>query len=338
MAYTFLVTGGSGFVGKALCFSLVRDGHTVRSISRHDSVELARLGVETVQADIGIHSKRLHSAFSGVEGVFHTAANVSLWGAFSEFHQSNVVGTRNVIELCRREGISKLVFTSTPSVVADGTDRCNVDESYPYPDKFLSHYAHTKAVAEQAVLAADSGSLYTCALRPHLVWGPGDTNLVPTIVERAKSGKLVRIGRKRVLVDVTYIDDCITAHRLAMDALSTNTDARGKPYFISQGEPVDLWGWINCILDRHRLPPITRVLNAHAAKLLAELLEILSRIRPGNHEPRLTTFLVDELSTSHYFSIERARQLLNYDPKFPVDAALERTFPATPHTNSADGR
>jgi len=247
-----------------------------------------------------------------------------MWGRYEDFFAANVLATRHVITVCRREGIRRLIFTSSPSVIADGSDLCGVDESYPYPVHYEAFYPETKAIAEREVLAATD--LWTVALRPHLIWGPGDTNLLPTIVERARAGRLIQIGDGSNRVDITYIDDCVSAHVCALEALERDPLCRGRAYFISQGEPVELWRWVNEVLAANGLPPVSRRISRRVATGIASVAEFVARLRGGGKEPFLTRFLVGEMSTSHYFDISAAQRLLGYTPHFSVAAGMAETF------------
>lgn len=320
----YVVTGGGGFLGKALSLALRRAGHDVVSISRGRYPELEAEGIRTCRLDLAGGSEQLAQAFNGAEAVFHVAAKVDMWGDYESFFRTNVEGTRAVIRACRDGGVSKLIFTSSPSVVADGSDLCGISESYPYPDSYQAFYPQTKALAEREVLAAnDPNGLRTIALRPHLIFGPGDTNLIPTVIERAKAGRLVRVGQGGNLSDFTYIDDCVEAHLLALQALSTNPGAWGKPYFISQGDPVKLWWWVDQILTMHGMAPLSRSIPYRVADTVAMILESISRLRPGNPEPLLTRFLVCEMATTHYFDISAARRDLGYQPNKSVKECLK---------------
>ena len=331
MTRRYIVTGGGGFVGKALAKALRAAGHQVLSISRASYPELQELGITSAQIDISSDPSTWRELFTGVDGVFHTAAKVDMWGSYEGFFKTNVIGTRNVIEACRRASVTSLVFTSSPSVIHDGAQLNGVDESYPYPKHFPAFYPQTKAQAEQEVLASDcKNGLRTVALRPHLIWGPNDTNLIPTILERAKLGRLTRIGDGSNLVDLTFIDDCVTAHLCAMRTLETKPDlAGGKVYFISQGEPTKLWSWIDQILKAHGLAPVVKSLSKRAATVLAYLMEGYAGalgLLGIETKPLLTRFLVSEMSTNHYFSIERARIDLGFTPAFTMEQAFKRTF------------
>jgi len=328
---TFVVTGGGGFLGSALCIALRGSGHEVRSLARGDYPGLRARGVDTMRADLAEAPERWAECLSGADGVFHVAAKVDLWGNYADFERTNVRGTKNVIEQARRHGVRRLVFTSSPSVVANGCDLCGVDESQPYPESYDAFYPQTKALAEQFVLRANDAELFTCALRPHLIWGPGDTNLLPRLITRARAGRLFQIGDGANLVDTCFIDDCVRAHRLAMEALERNTSARGKAYFVSQGEPVPMWTIVNDMLRRSGVAPVRRRIPLAVALGLAGTQELLARLSPWPFEPSMTRFLVKELATSHYFNISRARNLLGYEPQYTIAQALDLTFATREH-------
>jgi nucleoside-diphosphate-sugar epimerase len=334
----FVVTGGGGFVGKALCRALIQQGHEVLSLARGAYPELAAEGIRTAQVDLSSDSSGWWELLKGAHGVFHTAAKVDMFGRYEDFYRTNVRGTDNVIAACRKAGVLNLVFTSSPSVIHDGSDLKGIDESYPYPDHFEAFYPQTKALAEQKVRAAHSSQLRTVSLRPHLIWGPGDTNLIPTVVERARVGRLTQVGDGTNLVDLSYIDDCVQAHLCAMRALDERPEVvGGKVYFISQGDPVPLWGWIHAVLNAHGVAPVRRVVSKKVAMTLAAVIETASRILLSvgiETKPFLTRFLVSEMSTSHYFSIEAAKRDLGYEPTCTIAQALEKTF--SPHGSSLE--
>lgn len=321
-----LVTGARGFVGRALCQRLVIEGHSVVGIARKPDSALSAEGVSMVLADVAELTIEFQNAFSDIDVVFHVASKVDMWGIWEDFYRSNVLGTENVLRSAAEKGVRALVYTSSPSVVAHGSDLRGVDESAPYARHWLAHYPRSKAIAEQRVLASNSPSLSTCALRPHLIWGPGDGHLVPTILDRARSGKLIRIGDGNNIIDTTYIDDCVEAHVCAAKKLlEQGNQTSGKAYFISQGEPLRMWDWINDVLARNDLPPVRKSLPRSVAYSIATVSEWLARLR--GTEPLLTRFLVDEMATDHYFDISRARSLLGYHPRWSIADALTRTFP-----------
>lgn len=324
-----LVTGGGGFVGGALCRRLRDLGHDVTGLGRRSNSGLTALeseGIRTVIHDLSLPGRvgDLAKLFVDVDCVFHAAAHVKMWGPREAFINGNIRATNNVIAACRAAGVSKLVFTSSPSVIASDHDLRGVDESVPYPERYRAYYPETKAAAERAVLSAHGVTLRTIALRPHLIFGPGDTNLVPTILNRARAGKLVQVGDGKNLVDLTYIDDCISAHVLAAAALDERPTAGGRAFFISQGAPVPLWEWIGRILILHDAPPIQRHLSASSAQVLATMAESVWKTIRLTSDPPLTRFLVKEMSTDHYFDISAARRELGYIPSCTVWEATEK--------------
>lgn len=318
-----LVTGGGGFLGRAIVEQLLARGDDVRSIARGDYPELRALGVDARRADLA-DADAVRDACAGREVVFHVAAKAGVWGPFREYYAANVVGTENVLAACRRADVPYLVFTSSPSVVFDGCDAAGIDERTPYPRRFGSHYSRTKALAEQRVLAACCDALRTIALRPHLIWGPRDNHIVPRLVARARTGRLRRIGAGRNVVDSTYIDNAAAAHLLAADALATNPRAAGKPYFISNGEPRPAWELINAILAAAVVPRVTRGVPVGVAWAAGAVLEAIYGLFRLRGEPPMTRFVARELSTSHWFDLSAARRELHYSPRVSIDEGLAR--------------
>ncbi len=318
-----LVTGGGGFLGKAIVEQLVARGDRVRSLARARYPALERLGVECIQGDIR-DPQVVREACQGVDVVFHTAALAGIWGRWGDYFGINVLGTRNVLNGCRDAGVPKLVFTSSPSVTFDGVSQEGVDETVPYSRRWLSYYPQTKALAEQEVLAANGATLATCALRPHLIWGPGDHHLIPRLVDRALAEKLRRVGDGRNLVDTIYIDNAASAHLQAADVLSPDSPVAGRAYFLSQGEPVNCWQWIDEILALVGLPPVEKSISLNAAWRLGWLFEAYYRWRDIQREPPMTRFLAAQLGTSHYFDISRARRDFGYEPQVSTIEGMRR--------------
>ena len=317
-----LVTGGGGFLGQAIVRGLLNHGAVVRSFSRGEHDGLHALGVEQVRGDL-VDPAAVSSAVQGCEVVFHVAAKPGIWGDYEDYHRPNVTGTQNVIAACRRHGVRRLVYTSSPSVVFNGHDMEGVDESVPYPDHFEAHYPRTKALAEQLVRAANDPQLATVSLRPHLIWGPGDNHLLPRLVARARAGQLGRIGSRPNLIDTVYVDNAADAHLLAADRLFPGSPIAGKVYFISQGEPVPLWEMVNRLLHAAGAPPATRAIPAWLAMAMAWSFETAHRLTNNPREPRLTRFVVHELSTAHWFDISAARRDLGYSPGISIAEGLE---------------
>lgn len=318
-----LVTGGGGFLGQAIVRLLLARGAQVRSFSRHVHAASRAAGVEQQTGDLA-DLESVRRAVAGCDLVFHVAAKPGIWGPYDEYHRVNVTGTENVLAACRRQNVGRLVYTSSPSVVFDGRDMENVDESVPYPRHFEAHYPHTKALAEQAVLRANDAQLTTVALRPHLIWGPGDNHLLPRLAARARAGQLRRIGRARKLIDTVCVENAAEAHLLAADRLAPGTALAGRPYFISQGEPREVWDLINALLRAVGAPPVTRSVPKGVALAAAFVLEHWHRLTRNPREPRLTRFVVKELCTSHWFNLAAARRDLGYAPRVSIEEGLRR--------------
>ncbi len=314
----YLVTGGNGFLGGHIVRMLLKRGDRVTSLARRPQPHLEALGVRCIQGDIGDKTSVL-KACEGVDGLFHVAALAEVWGKRDDFYCVNVLGTRNMLEACKASGVSCFVYTSSPSVVFHDGNICGADEALPYPSRYLSPYPETKALAEQEVLQANGGDggskLFSCALRPHLIYGAGDTHLIPRLLEKAECGKLRIIGDGRNRVSMCAVENAAYAHLLAMDALKEEgSPVCGSVYFINDEEPVFLYDWINTLLKELDMPPVSRKIPYKAAYGIASLLEGVYRFFSLTGEPPLTRFVVANLATSHYFDITKARRELGYTP------------------------
>jgi nucleoside-diphosphate-sugar epimerase len=318
-----LVTGGGGFLGSAIVRRLVARGDRVRSLARGHYPALDALEVEQQRGDLS-DAGAVHAAAKGCDIVFHVAARVGLVGRYQEYYSANVGGTENVLSACREHSIGRLVFTSSPSVVFDGHDMEGVDESAPYPRHYEAPYPRTKALAEQMVLRANGPGMATVALRPHLIWGPGDNQLVPRLIARARAGRLRRIGRESKLVDSVYIDNAADAHILAADLLRPGSAIAGKAYFITNGEPMPVWDLVNRFLAAGGVAPVTKRVPFALAYTAGWLMEYVYALVNPRGEPPLTRFLVRELATAHWYDIGAARRDLGYEPRVSIEEGLRR--------------
>jgi len=318
-----LVTGGGGFLGGALVDLLLAKGVTVRSLARGEYPGLAKLGVECLRGDISDKETAL-KACQGCDTVFHAAAKVGMWGRYGDFYETNVNGTANLLAAAKAAGAARFVFTSTPSVVFSGGDAEGWNESAPYPVKFDSYYAETKAKAEALVLAADSSRFSTVSLRPHLVWGPGRDHMISRIIGQGKAGKLRRIGSFNKLIDTTYIDDAAAAHWLAAERLSPGAACAGKAYFISQGDPRPNWDIVNMILAAAGTGPVTRTVPYGLAYAAAAAMETAWKLAKAEKEPPLTLFVLQQLTRAHWFDISAARRDLGYAPGITIEEGMKR--------------
>ncbi|RPJ09114.1 MAG: NAD-dependent epimerase/dehydratase family protein [Deltaproteobacteria bacterium] len=318
-----LVTGGGGFLGGAIVQMLRERGDEVCSFSRGEYPRLATLGVQQYRGELG-DSEAVARAAKGCELVFHVAAKAGIWGCYRDFYQANVVGTKNVIAACRSNQIDRLVYTSSPSVVFDGSDVEGGNETLPYPSRYEAHYPATKALAERLSLEANSAELAVTALRPHLIWGPGDNHLVPRILAKGRAGKLRRIGTRPNLVDTVYIDNAARAHLLAADKLSPGSVVAGRCYFISNGEPLPLWEIVNHILAAADIPPVTRSISPKVAVMFGGICEGLWNVLRLSGEPPMTRFVAHELASAHWFDISAARRDFGYHPEVSIHDGLLR--------------
>jgi nucleoside-diphosphate-sugar epimerase len=318
-----LVTGGGGFLGSHLVRALVARGHAVRVLARGDYPDLVALGVVVERADLRDEAA-VTAAARGVDTVFHVAAKAGGWGDPREFESINVAGTENVVAACKSEGVPRLVYTSSPSVVHAHHDIEGGDESLPYAPHFIAHYPRTKALAEQVVLAASRDGLRTVSLRPHFIWGPGDQHLLPRLVARAKAGRLRQIGDRDPLTDTTYIDNCVDAHLLADAALATRAAISGRAYFISDDSPVGVFTMARRMLaavDGGDVGPSVPVWAAYALGGALEAVHALLRL---GREPLITRFAVSELTHAQWFDISAAKRDLGYKPQVTIDDGLAR--------------
>ncbi|MBC7855052.1 MAG: NAD-dependent epimerase/dehydratase family protein [Pirellulaceae bacterium] len=318
-----LVTGAGGFLGQCITRQLVARGDRVRALSRGNYPFLAELGVESVSGDIQ-DAAAVERASRGIDAVFHVAAIAGLWGKWRTYYGINTLGTRNVIAACRKNSVPRLIYTSSPSVTFAAEDQSGIDESTPYPNRWLAHYPHTKALAEQEVLAANDSMLLTCSLRPHLIWGPGDQHLIPRLLARARAGQLRRVGAGKNMIDAVYVENAAAAHLLAADRLQPGSPVCGSAYFITNGEPVNCWQWINEILALAGAPTVTKSVSYRAAYAAGAALEGIWTLTGRTDEPRMTRFLAAQLATSHYFNISSAGRDLGYKPAISRAEGMQR--------------
>ncbi len=326
-------------------------------LARRADPALVARGVRFITASLD-DASAVAAACAGHATVFHTAAKVGVWGRYADFFRTNVLGTRAILAGCRAHGVARLVYTSTPSVVYNGQALANADESLPLATSCPSPYPLTKAIAEREVLAANSAppsGLRTVALRPHLIWGVGDPHLVPRVLARARAGRLRIIGDGTNRVDMVHVANAVDAHLAAEQTLSSSqpSTACGRPYFITNGEPVLLWEWINQLLTAlgeppvtRRLslstafalgavcetlwinqlltalgePPVTRRLSLSTAFALGAVCETLWRVLPVTTEPPMTRFIAAELAKDHWFNLAAARRDLGYEPRVSMAA------------------
>lgn len=324
MPSSILVTGAGGFLGRYIVKILQSKGHTVHGLGRSVHQDLVDRGVIWHQCDIKNFQDVLR-ATKNIDAVIHCASKIAMWGDWSEFLAINVQGTQNIVKACLENNVKKLVYTSTPSVVFGRESINGGDESLPYPDNSVSRYGRSKAMAEKYVLAVDQTKLQTCALRPHLIFGPGDDHLVPRLVDAAKRGRLKIIGDGENKVDVIAVENAAIAHVQALEALGENSVVNAQAYFVAQNEPVNLWEFTNQLLEIHGEKKISQNIGfklAYAIGACCEFIAKIFRIKKDNLP--MTRFVAMQLAKSHWFSHKKAASHFNYNPKLTTEQALKQ--------------
>ena len=320
-----LVTGGGGFLGQALCRGLRARGHEVVSFNRGRYAALDAIGVHQVQGDLALRDAVIAAA-QGCDAVFHNAAKAGAWGSYRSYYDANVVGTQNVIDACRTHGIGRLVYTSTPSVTHRATHPVEggTADTVPYGEHLKAPYAATKLIAEQLVRAANDATLATIALRPRLIWGVGDNQLLPRLVERANAGRLRFVGDGYNRIDTTYVDNAAQAHFDAFEHLAPGANCAGRAYFISNGEPRTVREIVNGLLQAAGAPVVDKTIPFGVAYAVGAICEGLWHALPLKGEPPMTRFLAEQLSTTHWYDMAPARRDFGYTPRVTIDEGLAR--------------
>jgi nucleoside-diphosphate-sugar epimerase len=312
-----LVTGASGLLGRSVAAEIRRRGNAVRTFQRRPA------RVEGAQDSLGsvTNPNDVARALDGVEAVVHLAAKVSLAGDPAEFAAVNVGGTSFLLEGARAAGVSRFVYVSSPSVAHSGVSIIGDDALPADPRHARGEYARTKAEAELLALAADDPALRVVAVRPHLVWGPGDTQLVGRIVERARAGRLPLLDHGTALIDTLYLDNAATG---IAQALVRADAVHGNAYVLTNGEPRPVAELLAGICRAAGVRPPTRSVPAGLALFAGSMIERGWRLRPGLDEPPMTRFLAEQLSTSHWFDQRRTRRDLEWAPEVTLDEGFSR--------------
>ncbi|RJG40158.1 NAD-dependent epimerase/dehydratase family protein [Motilimonas pumila] len=328
MMQQVMITGARGFLGLSLVRLLRQHNIAVNALVRGPHPELSRLGVNVIIGNLA-DKVAISTAMENCDTVFHVASKAGVWGDEQEYIDTNVTGNQNIIDACQSLGIKHLVYTSTPSVIFSGKDEDGVDESTPYCSHPLNAYTRTKIIAERAVLAANSPQLKTCAIRPHLIWGPGDPHLIPRVIAKAKAGKLALVGKEDKLVDTVYVENAALAHFLAAQELHQDGKCAGKAYFISNDEPITMAAMLNHILAAAQLPAVSKRVPASLAYGIGAALETVYRFASLQQEPAMTRFVAKQLSTSHWFDISAAKRDFGYHAPITIAqgmAQLKQSF------------
>ena len=324
-----LITGGGGFLGKHIIELLRKNpSYQITNLARGIYPELEQMGVKTLRCDISNAAEVDKALSQGFDTIFHVAAKAGIWGSHKEFLDINFHGTKNLIEAAKKYGVSRFVYTSTPSVVFGKDDLVGADETTPYAKKHLCAYAETKAMAEKLVLESNnSKDFLTCAIRPHLIWGPGDPHLLPRVIQRGREGKLKVVGDGENMVDIVFVENAARAHVQAMEHLIPHSKVCGEAYFVGQEKPVKLWDFINDVLLRSGVDPITQQISLTAAYRVGWAMEkVWGMAGIQKPEPPMTRFVALNLGKSHYFSHAKAKRDFGYVPVVSIEEGMKRYF------------
>jgi len=314
---TVLVTGASGMLGRGVAQRLVDDGWDVRTLQRRPSgVE----GAHDVQGSV-TDPEIVARAVDGVGAVVHLAAKVDIVGPEAEYRAVNVDGTRTLLDAARAAGVSRTVFVSSPSVAHVGASLVGAGAGPAEPALARGPYARTKAAAEQLALAADQPGFRVMAVRPHVVWGPGDTQLVGRVVERARAGRLPILGSGAPLIDTIYVDNAVDA---LVAALGAPEASFGHAYVVTNGEPRPVRELIDAICAASGVPVPRRHVPARLARIAGAGLDAAWGRLPLPGEPPLTRFTAEQLSTAHWFDQRRTREALGWAPRISIDEGMAR--------------
>ncbi|MFC1744914.1 NAD-dependent epimerase/dehydratase family protein [Candidatus Riflebacteria bacterium] len=325
-----LVTGGGGFLGRHIVYKLLQTGTSVRVMGRREYPALKDMGVDCFTGDISDRDSVMQ-ACKGMDLIYHVAAIPGIWGKWDTFYNTNYIGSKNVLEACEKLGIPRLIYTSSPSVIFDGSSMENVDETYPYPKEFDCYYPKTKAMAEKMILEANGKKgVYTTSIRPHLIWGPGDNHLIPRFLKKGKAGRIRQVGDGQNLVDTVYVENAAIAHLQVAEKLEKDSPVAGQAYFISQDEPIKLWEWINRFLLGANIPAIKGKISANTAYYAGMFLEGVYSILGLSGEPPMTRFLASELAKSHWYNISKAKKDFGYEVKVDTEEGYKLLF-ASPY-------
>ncbi|MBM7808999.1 nucleoside-diphosphate-sugar epimerase [Geodermatophilus bullaregiensis] len=311
-----LVTGASGMLGRAAATALLGRGDEVTVLQRRPSGLPCRevLGDVADPAVVG-------RAVRGQDAVLHLAAKVDVTGPWSEYAHANVGGTRAVVDACRAAGVGRLVHVSSPSVAHAGTALTGVGAEPADPARARGRYSRSKALAELDALAADSAALAVLVVRPHLVWGPGDTQLVERVVTRARAGRLPVIGSGAALIDTTYVDNAAAALVAAVDACGP---VHGEALVVSNGEPRPVAEVVARLCRAAGVPGPRRRVPFGLAYVAGAAVEGVWEATRRRTVPPVTRFLAEQLATGHWFDQRRTRTALGWRPHVPLDEGFSR--------------
>jgi nucleoside-diphosphate-sugar epimerase len=318
-----IITGSTGFLGLHLCEYLHKEGHEVWGIGRNTQKGklLSQMGCHFIQASIEEVEKNaaMAPALEKADIIIHSAALSSPWGKKTEFTKTNILGTKNILELATKYKIKKFIHISTPSLYFSFKDEMNISESKVLSPPFASLYTASKYEAEKLVdQAHKENNLFTITIRPRGIFGPGDESLLPRLIKVAGSKGLPIIGDGKNIIDLTYVENVVHAINKAIIAPAI---CNGQKYNITNGEPIELWPFLNNLLKELDIKISTKKFPFRLAYFYAFCLEIIHTYFLKKSEPKLTRYTVGLLGKSQTLSIEKARRELGYEPIVSMDQA-----------------
>jgi nucleoside-diphosphate-sugar epimerase len=318
-----LLTGATGFLGRSIATALLERGHRVRALVRAENRELARQNIEQ-RVGLVTDFETVCAASDGCEAIVHAAGCSDPLASIEQLHDANVRSTDCMLGACELVGVPRLLLSSCANSVIGQVDLEGVDERHPYPARWPAAYGHTKALAEQRVLEANGDQLATCVLRPHLLWGAGESRLLPALLDLAGRGKLRLFGEPDKKIDPCHVDNAAHAHVLALDKLEPGSAIAGKAYFIAQGEPMSIETFLNALLRAGGFPPEKRRLSG----LKAHALATAARAGADSTSPLITPYLLELFSHASWFNLAAAKRDLGYAPKLSTAEGMSRLFTA----------
>lgn len=316
-----IITGATGFIGRNIAENFHENGLKVVATGRSDKAgeELEQKGIEFYKADIR-NFDELNNAFSPADMVIHSGGKSGDWGKYKDFYETNVIGTRHVIDACKKHNIKKIIFIATPSIYFNGNDRFDITENEPLPQQ-TAHYGKTKLMAETELMALQKEGFKIIIFRPRAVYGPYDNTIVPRILKMSEKKQFPLINNGQALVDITYVDNLIGAVK---KTLTAPDDAWNEIYNISNGNPITLRDWFSQVLETFGRPFNPKIIPEGAAKMVAGVMEFAASLPLVNIKPSMTRFSVGYMSKSMTMSIEKAKQKLGYSPKIAHKEGFER--------------
>ena len=316
-----LVTGATGFLGFNLCLRLKQMGMTVYGLGRNiqKGEKLKDNGINFIQESLE-NKEGIEKACIGMDYVFHCGAKSSAWGKYEEFYQSNVVGTKNIINACFKNKVKRLIHVSSPSIYFEFKDKLNIKESDVLPGTQVNYYATTKKMAEDEIDKAFENGLPVITIRPRAIFGVGDTALLPRLIRSNKEKFIPLICKSDILIDITHVDNVVES---LICAMNTDNTYLGEKYNITNDEPIYMYDFLSNLMEKLKIPFKTKKISYKTALKFAGILEFISKTFLNYKEPVFTKYTVGLLAFSQTLDIQKAKKELNYKPIKSIQKGVE---------------